>query len=127
VPSRAVRFVVIGGFNSVFSYALFATLTLTVGAKVHYLIILVVTHVVAILEAYVMQRWLVWRVRGRWWHELVRFSGVYAVAFVVNAALLPLLREVFGVPVLVAQAVIMTATAIGTFLIHRGFTFRRAH
>ncbi len=126
VPNRAVRFVLTGGFNSVFSYAVFAALQLTLGLVVHYLIVLVVATAIAIVEAYVMQRWLVWRVRGRWWAELVRFSGVYLVVLVVNMGLLPLLHEVGGLPVLLAQALIMVVNACGTFVIHRSFTFRKS-
>jgi putative flippase GtrA len=126
ISTRAVRFILVGGFNSVFAYALFAALTLGTGAHIHYLVVLVVSTVISILEAYVMQRLVVWRVLGRWWRELVRFSGVYFVVLIVNAILLPVLHEFLGVPVLTAQALIMVVNAFGTFAIHRSFTFRKS-
>lgn len=125
VPRRPVRFVLIGGFNSVFAYLTFVALQLTLGRVVHYLVVLVVMNVIAIVEAYVMQRWLVWRVHGRWWADLARFSLVYLVVLAVNAVLLPVLHELLNLPILLAQAAIMVASAVGTFVVHRGFTFRR--
>jgi len=47
------------------------------------------------------------------------------VALAINAPALSLLVEVAHMAVLPAQAIIMVVTAMGTFLAHRGFTFRR--
>ena len=123
--SQAFRFLVVGVVNSVFSFGVFAALQVTVGEHLHYLMILVLSHVAGVLEAYVLQRWLVFRVTGRWWRELARFWSVYLVALGVNLAALPLLVEIVHVPVVAAQAVVMLGTALGTFLVHRSFTFRR--
>lgn len=123
---RLVRFLLVGGFNTVFGFGLFALLQLTLGGRVHYLVLVVVSTVVSVLEAYVVQRWLVWRVQGRWWRELVRFSTVYAGGLVVNLLLLPLLVEVLKMPVLVGQAIVTAVNALGTFAVHRAFTFRRS-
>lgn len=124
LPHRLARFILIGGFNTIVGYLLFAVLQLTLGAHVHYVLVLVISTAIGIVVAYAMQRWFVWRVRGHWWSRLVRFSGVYAAALVVNAALLPLLHEGARVPVLVAQAGITLLNTLGTFVAHRSFTFR---
>jgi putative flippase GtrA len=121
-----VRFVLVGGFNSAFSFLLFAVLQTTLQDHVHYLVVLSVTTAVGILEAYVLQRWITFRASGHWWADLARFSSVYLVAFVANLGLLPLLVEIVGVPVLAAQAIIMVANAVCTYVAHRVFSFRRA-
>ena len=115
----------VGVVNSVFAFGVFAGLQLTIGGRVHYLMVLVMAHVLGVLEAYVLQRWLVFRVSGRWWRDLARFWSVYLVALAVNLLSLPLLVEVAHVPVLPAQAIVMLGTALGTFVAHRSFTFRR--
>ncbi|WP_421734408.1 GtrA family protein [Cellulomonas sp.] len=126
LDSEGLRFVLVGGVNTVFGFGIFALLQSTLGTVVHYLVVLVVAQVVAVLEAYVLQRYVVFRARGRWWRDLVRFSSVYAVAFAVNAAALPLLVEVLHMAVIPAQAVVTAAVALGTFLVHRNFTFRHS-
>jgi putative flippase GtrA len=122
---QVFRFAVVGVFNTVFSFGVFAGMQLTIGGSSHYLFVLAASHVVGVLEAYVLQRWLVFRVRGRWWRDLARFWSVYLVALGINFVTLPLLVEVLHVPVLPAQAGVMLATALGTFVTHRRFTFHR--
>lgn len=120
-----MRFAIVGVVNTVFAFGAFAGLQLTIGGYVHYLAILVLAHVLGVLEAYVLQRWLVFRVSGRWWRDLARFWSVYLVALGINAVALPLLVEVVHVAVLPAQAIVMAGTALGTFVAHRSFSFRR--
>ena len=122
---QVVRFALVGTVNSVFGFSVFAGLQIGIGAHIHYLVILVIANVISVLEAYVLQRYLVFRVTGRWWRDLARFSSVYLVALAINAPALSLLVEVAHMAVLPAQAIIMVVTAMGTFLAHRGFTFRR--
>jgi len=116
----------VGVVNTAFGFAVFAALQLTIGAQVHYLVVLLISHVVSVLEAYVLQRRLVFRVSGRWWRDLARFWSVYLVALGVNLVALPLLVELMHVSVLPAQAMVMLGTALGTYLAHRHFSFRRA-
>lgn len=124
--SEGLRFVVVGGVNTLFGFGIFALLQSTLGTVVHYLVVLVVAQVIAVLEAYVLQRYVVFQARGRWWRDLLRFSSVYAAAFAVNAVALPLLVEVLHMPVIPAQAVVTAAVALGTFVVHRNFTFRHS-
>jgi putative flippase GtrA len=91
---------------------------------VHYLVVLVVANVIAILQAYVFQRRLVFRYTGGWWAGLLRFSTVYLGAFAVNLVLLPALHELAQIPVIPAQAIATVVQAFGTYLAHRLFTFR---
>lgn len=123
---QVTRFALVGVVNSVFGFGVFAGLQLSVGRHVHYLVVLVIAHVVSVLEAYVLQRWLVFRVSGRWMRDLIRFWSVYLVALGINMVALPLLVEVLRVPVLPAQAIVMAGTALGSFVAHRNFSFRRA-
>ena len=122
---QIVRFALVGVFNSAFGYGVFAGLQVTIGKQVHYLVVLVLSHIVGVLEAYLLARRLVFQVRGRWWRELLRFWSVYLVALGINAVALPLLVEVAHLAVLPAQAIIMFGTAFGSFFAHQNFTFRR--
>lgn len=124
--SEPGRFGMVGIFNTGFGYGLFALLHVTIGTHVHYMVVLVIAQVVGVLEAYVTQRWLVFKARGRWWRDLVRFSSVYAVGLAVNMVALPLLVEVVRVPVMLAQLFVIGAVAVGTFTVHRLFTFKHS-
>jgi putative flippase GtrA len=122
---RGLRYVLVGLWNTIFGYGVFALLQLTLGDNINYIFLLAIAQVVGTLNAFVGYRLLVFRVHGDVLRDLARFSTVYLGAFAVNLAALPLLVEVVGVPVLIAQAAVVGATVIASFFVHRGFSFRR--
>lgn len=123
---QKVRFILVGVVNTAFGYSVFALLVVTASAWLHYLVVLLIAHVLGVLEAFVLHRWLTFRVRGRVLGDLLRFWSVYLVALAANIVLLPLLVEVGGVPVLLAQLLVLLLTALGSYVGHRSFSFRRA-
>lgn len=124
--TQAHRFVVVGVINSAFGFAVFAGLQLSLGRFVHYLVVLCVAHVVAVLEAFTLQRFVVYKSRGPWLPELARFWYVTVGVTILNVPLLLLFVEVFRIPVLLAQFGTLLILGFGTFLAHRSFTFSRA-
>jgi putative flippase GtrA len=123
--NQGLRYLVVGGWNTVFGYGFFVLLNVLFGDDVHYMALFVVANVVAVLNAFVCYRVFVFKVRGDVLRDLARFSLVYVGAFAVNAVALPVLVEVAGVPVLLAQAVIVGGTVVASFFAHRSFSFRR--
>jgi len=123
--AQAVRYVLVGAWNTVFGYGLFVLLHQLLSGTVHYIVILVVASLVAILNAFVCHRRFVFRVQGSVLLDLARFSVVYLVALAANVALLPLLVEVLGLHVLVGQALVVAGTVVASFFAHRSFSFRR--
>jgi len=122
--AEMVRFGLVGVVNTAFGFAVFVALQLTLGTVTHYLVVLVVANVIAIVQAYILQRRLVFRFTGGWWAGLLRFAGVYLGAFCVNLVLLPTLHELLHIPVIPAQAIATVVQAFGTYVLHRVFTFR---
>ena len=122
---QGLRYLLVGLWNTVFGYGLFALLLATLGDRVHYLVLLVAATVIAILNAFAFYRAFVFRASGQVLLDLARFSAVYLVALVVNIAALALLVEMAGLPILIAQASVVAATAAASFFAHRSFSFRR--
>jgi putative flippase GtrA len=122
---RGIRYLLVGLFNTVFGYAFFVLLEITSGHVIPYMVVLLIAQVVSTFVAYVLYRYLVFKVRSRFWRDLVRFSLVYAGAFAVNLVLLPVMVSGFGWNVLVSQALIVGGTVIASFFAHRNFSFRR--
>jgi putative flippase GtrA len=127
-----VAFLLVGAFNTAFAFLLFAGLAATAGRALDdaglpvlgSLVPLAGSYAVAVLVAFVLYRHLVFRVRGHVLRDLARFVSVYAVSITLNAVSLPLLVAA-GVPRLVAQAVIVVAITLISYVGHRWFSFRR--
>lgn len=126
VRDQRVAFLVVGVINTVFGYVTFAVFLVTVGRRTHYLLALACAHVVSVLFAFVLYRFVVFRVRGHVLSDLWRFETVYLAALAVNFALLPVLVEFAHLPVLLAQALIVLVTSLMSWLGHKHYSFRRS-
>ena len=125
VEDRRVRFLLAGGLNTAFGFVCFVAYQHTVGTHWGYMWTLALTHVTSVLFAFATHRAFVFRVSGRLLLDLWRFESVYLAALGLNAVLLPLLVELGGAPVLVAQAAITCLNVAVSWLGHSRFSFRR--
>jgi putative flippase GtrA len=121
-----VAFVGVGAFNTLVGATLFVVLELTVGHVVGYMVVLLIAHVLSVLCAFILHRRLVFRVTGNVLVDLVRFEMVYLGGLGINAILLPVLVEVVQLPVILSQFLIVSVTALVSFLGHKHFSFRRS-
>ena len=111
VRDQRVAFLMVGGINTVVGFLCFAGFLALLGQQ-RYLLALVFAHVVAVLIAFVLYRFVVFRVRGHVLADLWRFETVYLSALAVNFVLLPLLVEFVHLPALLAQALIVLVTSV---------------
>lgn len=128
VRDRRLAFLLVGGVNTVVGALWFVLFDHLVGSwwgnRGHYLG-LVLTYVCAVLCAFVLHRTLVFRVRGRVWGDLVRYSSVSVTAFGVNVVLLGLLVDGAGWRPVPAQLLITLVTTVVSWVGHNTFSFRR--
>ncbi len=125
VRDQRVAFLIVGAVNTVFGFLCFAGFLLLLGPTL-YLVALVCAHVISVLFAFVLYRFLVFRVRGHVMADLWRFETVYLSALAVNFALLPVLVEIADLPVLLAQALIVFITSVMSWVGHKRYSFRRS-
>jgi putative flippase GtrA len=128
LSDERVRFVIIGGVNTVLGYGLFALFDLTLGKTIGYLGALYAAYVIAIVVAFFLHRRFTFRAHesGNAFIDFLRFSLVYVVSLLINTAALPLLVELVRMPPLVAQALIVIVTTLVSYFGHKFFSFRRA-
>lgn len=120
-----VRFLIIGGVNTVVGYGLFVLVQLLVGSSISYFGSLLVAHAGASILAFTLYRLWVFRVQGRVVGDFLRFQLVYVVPLIANLLALPLLVEVAGLNVYLAQALIVIVSSVVSYVGHKFFSFRR--
>lgn len=127
LEDERVRFVLIGGVNTVVGYGLFAAFELSVGRVIGYLGSLYASYAIATLLAFYLHRRFTFRASksGRMLVDFVRFQSVYVVSLIVNTVALPVLVEWVKLNPLIAQGIIVMITTTISYAGHKWFSFRR--
>lgn len=121
---QKLRYLIIGGWNTVFGYGIFAGLYFWLEGFIHYLVILSISYVLSITNAYIGYKLFVFKTRGNILREYFRFYLVYGVSFIFNLATLPLFVETLRFNMYVAQAIVTLITILGSYLLHKNFSFK---
>jgi len=132
VHDQRVAFLVVGGINTIVGFGIFVACSESVGHLVDCrfgkvagsLVTVAISHVLAVLFAFVMHRRFVFRVRGHVLRDLVRFESVNLTTLGINAVALPVLVEL-GLNRIGAGAIITASTTVLSYFGHRHFSFRR--
>lgn len=124
---QRVRFVVIGGTNTLLSTGLFVTFQLWFGDRVYSFVPLGLAWAISVIVVFFPHRWLVFRVRGHLLLDFGRFVLVNAGTFGVNVGALLLASDVLRWPRIPSQLAITAIVVVFSFLGHRHLSFRRPH
>jgi putative flippase GtrA len=123
-----VRFLVVGGTNTVVGYGLFLLFNLVAGEVIGYIGSLYLSYVLAVVLAFVLHRRFTFRIVGsdNLVVDFARFASVYIVSLAINTVALPLLVELAGLTPSVAQAIVVVVTTLISYAGHKWFSFRRS-
>jgi putative flippase GtrA len=117
-------YLAVGAWNTVFGYAVWATLQALLGSQLHYLVILLVAWPIAVINAYIGYRLVVFRSSGSILRELPRFSLVYLATLAVNLVVLPIALAFLPFNIYVIQALFTFAVVVSSYLGHKHYSFQ---
>lgn len=126
LADQRVRFLIVGGLNTVVGYGLFAFVQWLAGAVISYFGSVLIAHLLASMLAFTLYRRWVFRASGTVVVDFLRFQVVYLIPLAANLLALPILVAVVGLNVYVAQAIIVVVSTVVSFVGHKYFSFRRA-
>ena len=124
-----ILYLVVGGWNTLFGYGVFALLyhllhdVAGVPRIPGSMVALVVGSVIGIANNYVLYRTIVFRSHGAVRRELPRFLVVYLVALAINLAVLPVALHELPFNVYAIQAVYTVAVVVASYLANKHFSF----
>lgn len=121
--SRKLRFLVVGGWNTLFGYLSFYALYLLTADRLHYLIVAVLAHFVAVTQSYVMQRRLVFRSAAPVPGEFLRFNASHIGTLLFGLLAMYVLVEAASLSPLVAQAIVILTSVILSYMLHSRVSF----
>lgn len=126
------RYLLVGGFNTVFGYGLFALLNwLFSGISYGYMYASFLASLIGLTVAFLGYKWFVFRTRGNYLLEWLRCVGVYGTAALLSllglSILVPILRVRMAHPgraSYLAGAIMTLVMVIYSFFAHRNISFR---
>lgn len=130
---EALRYLLVGGFNTVFGYGLFALLNwlFTGMGRFSYMYATFLSSLISITVAFLGYKWFVFRTHRNYLAEWLRCIGVYGTTLLIALAgmpiLVPLLQHVLPRPGLasyIAGAIMTCVTIIFGFFGHKKVSFR---
>jgi len=131
--TQFARYLLVGGFNTLFGYGLFAlrNWSFTGMGQYSYMYATVLSSLIAITVAFLGYKWFVFRTRGNYFAEWIRCLGVYGGSMLIGWIGMPVLvtllrhqlHRIESAPY-VAAAVMTVITVLISFLGHKNISFR---
>ena len=120
-----VRFLITGVLNSLFGLIMFPFFFyLLEEYKLHYLIILTISQFVCIIFAYLTNKFLVFKTKGNYIPEFLKFITFHLSHFGINLIALPILVEFFKLQPVVAQVFFAIMVIISSYFWQSRITFK---
>jgi putative flippase GtrA len=129
-----LRYILVGGFNTLFGYGFFALLNWSFSGlgSYSYMYAAGLANLIAITIAFLGYKWFVFRTRGNYLKEWLRCLGVYGSSMLISLVGLPVLVPILrahlrhtGRASYLAAAILAVVTVLFSFFGHKNISFRQ--
>jgi putative flippase GtrA len=121
--NEKIRFLIVGGWNTLVGWGIFFLLYAIFRSRLNYLVIACISHFVAVTNAFLCHRLLVFRSDSPWFFAYLRFNVTQLLALGWGLAVLTLLVQVAKLSPPVAQCIVLATGLVLTYILHRRFSF----
>lgn len=123
LQDQRVRFLIVGGWNTVIGYLIFVGMHILFGVYLGNAWVVVAAYAVALPLSFLMQKLFVFIGTGGWLRQFGRFVLANSAVFVANLLFLPLFVSATGIGALPSQALFVFVSTIVSYLAHKHFSF----
>ena len=119
-----VRFLLAGVLNTLVGLATFPIFYFTLsGYALHYLVVLCISQAVCIPFAFATNKFLVFRTKGNYVREFIKFLTFHLSYFAANLVALPLMVNLFAMNPVIAQSLFAIMVIVSSYFWHSRITF----
>lgn len=120
--NQKIRFLLVGGFNTVFAYGVFVGLYQLAG--LNYNLALITQYFITVNVSIFTMRYYVFQSHGNLKTEYVKAGSVYVGMYFFNAFALNFFVIVLNLGPVIGQALYLVVSTIITYILHKYFSFR---
>jgi len=121
----SVRFLIAGAWNTAFGYVSLALSYYLFSQKIQYMFLIAFATVLSISNAYLCHKFFVFKTKGNYLAEYLRYYVVYSVPVGVGFVVLPFCIEVLRMDFYAAQAMLTVVTVVISYFGHKHVSFRQ--
>ena len=122
IPQK-IRFLLVGGFNTVFSFGLFALMVSILGISYKFAIVL--GYIISTNVSIFTQRYYVFRSFGNLKQEYIKAWKVYIITMLINYMFMYIAVDILRANELISQALFAIIIVIITYIMHKYYTFKK--
>ncbi|MBF0385207.1 MAG: GtrA family protein [Candidatus Omnitrophica bacterium] len=120
---RVARYLIVGGWNTLFGIGVYALLYALLHDRVHYLILMIPANILAVTNAYFCYKIFVFKSRGNYVREYLRYYAVYGGMIVFVFVLMYVLVSIFNLHPVLAQCVCSVVSICCSYISNKKLIF----
>jgi putative flippase GtrA len=124
---QGIRYILIGGWNTVFSLALFIAIYTLFQNFLHYMVVAVLCHILSVIQSFLTLKYFVFQTKGNFWREYIRINITYIGALLLNLSLLYIFCDIYELDPRLASIINAFIIAFLSYFLHKFFTFKANH
>jgi putative flippase GtrA len=121
--NKGVRFLIAGIFNTGFSYFCGLFLYYSLKSSFHLLLILLITYVITITSSFITYKFFVFKTKGFWLSEYLRFYVLYGAISFFSILFLWFMVSFLLIKFWIAQSCLVLVVAFLSYIGNREFAF----
>ncbi len=121
--SDKIRFLLVGGWNALFSYLIFVLALYLIGRE-HYQLCVALQWIISSVFSYVNQKVFVFLTKGNWIAEYLKCCTTWALSYAMNVVILELTVRFITKNVYIGQFVSLFLVSILTYVLFKYFAFK---
>ena len=122
--SDKIRFLLVGGFNTCFSYIIFV-IALNLLGEAHYQISVALQWIISSVFSYINQKFFVFCTKGNYIKEYFKCCATWVISYTCNALLLEFFVRYIQINVYLAQIIAVLIASVVTYILFKYFAFRK--
>ena len=131
---QKTRFLLVGGFNTVFAYLFLNFLNIFFGICLQNTLspvmianlALIVQYILTVNVSVITMRYYVFQSHGNFYKEWLKAWSVYIFLYLINVPVLTFMMIVLGLSAWLAQGIYIIFSTILTFWLHKHYSFKKA-
>ena len=122
---KPLRYLIAGGWNTIFGYGVTVGLYALMADKLHIALIATIANILAITMSFITYKLFVFKTQGNWLLEYARSYIVYGGMAILSIIFLWIFVDILGWQIWYAQAVVILITVGVSYLGQKSFTFKQ--